>query len=125
MDNNQPEITLTKQTQCCVKCGISRGQMQQPPTVYSFDAEPWPIICQPCYSAGIEQEIKDFQDSEQNTSFQIWPICPHCGHKHVDAWEWQCDSGITNCEHCNNVFHYDRIVTVEYTTTKKQQPSLQ
>lgn len=47
------------------------------------------------------------------------PVCPHCGHKHRDAWEWDSDgSGQTECGECEKPFFWERIVTIEYTTSK-------
>ena len=58
------------------------------------------------------------------TTLQVNPVCPHCGHEHRDAWEWsfgsRCD-GTTlgvECDHCGEEFDCDRVVDVSYTTRK-------
>ena len=43
------------------------------------------------------------------TMLQGSPICPHCGYRHDDAWEWKCDQ-------CNGEFDCERVVDVSYTT---------
>lgn len=43
------------------------------------------------------------------------PICPHCGHKFKDAWEWS-DSGEHECCECGKLFFYERTLYVRWTT---------
>ncbi len=56
-----------------------------------------------------------------DTVLQPWPVCPRCGHKHRDAWEWSLGPGLDgsgehDCDECGNTFHVERVVTVDYTT---------
>lgn len=50
------------------------------------------------------------------------PVCPHCGYKHEDAWEWnfgpslEGDSNGRQCYRCDGVFDCERVVDVSYTT---------
>ena len=50
------------------------------------------------------------------------PVCPHCGYKHDDAWEWnfgpglEGDSNGRECYRCGGVFDCERVVDVSYTT---------
>ena len=58
------------------------------------------------------------------TTLQDSPVCPHCGHEHRDAYEWDfgplLDGRITGreCDSCGEAFDCDLVVTVEYTTKK-------
>jgi len=58
------------------------------------------------------------------TTLQDSPVCPHCGHEHRDAYEWDfgplLEGRITGreCDSCGEVFDCARVVTVEYTTKK-------
>jgi len=47
-------------------------------------------------------------------------ICPWCGHKDRDSWESD-DNGEEECGDCGKEFTYERIVTVEYCTSKKKE----
>lgn len=46
-------------------------------------------------------------------------VCPHCGHVERDAWELQEDSGGAMCMSCGEDFHYERHVTVRYSSEKR------
>jgi len=47
------------------------------------------------------------------TSF---PVCPHCGHEHRDAWEWGDDNEDSECESCDRIFHAYRHVDITWDT---------
>jgi transcription elongation factor Elf1 len=46
-------------------------------------------------------------------------VCPYCGNEETDSWEFS-DDGIHECSVCDNEFSYERILTVEYSTSKKE-----
>lgn len=48
-------------------------------------------------------------------------VCPHCGYKHNDAWEFR--SGEHSCEGCNGVFRVAVETTRTYTTSKAEGES--
>jgi hypothetical protein len=60
--------------------------------------------------------------STHDTKLQPGPVCPHCGFKHDDAWEW--DFGLEfegtsegrQCYRCDGEFDCERVVDVSYTT---------
>ena len=61
------------------------------------------------------------RETMTDTVLQPWPVCPRCGHKHRDAWEWSLGPGLDgsgehDCDECGNTFHVERVVTVDYTT---------
>lgn len=63
--------------------------------------------------------------SKHETTLQPDPVCPHCGHKHRDAWEWNFGPGLDGggdreCESCGETFRCDRIVDVSYTTRQER-----
>ena len=47
-------------------------------------------------------------------------VCPHCGYKFEESWEWE-DEGEATCYGCEQDFTFERHTTVEYTTEKKAQ----
>ncbi len=54
------------------------------------------------------------------------PVCPHCGHRHCDAWEWNFGNGMEgsadhDCDNCGEEFHVEREVTVYFSTTIKPE----
>jgi len=48
-------------------------------------------------------------------------VCPYCGSEHTDSWEYKEDSDEIQCGECEKEFTYERIVTVEYCTSKKKE----
>lgn len=55
------------------------------------------------------------------TTRQDRPVCPHCGYKHDDAWEWNFGLGLdgdtsVRCYHCDELFDCERVIDVSYTT---------
>jgi hypothetical protein len=60
------------------------------------------------------------------TGLQASPVCPHCGHRHDDAWEWNFGAGLEGdstdryCDSCGGMFDCSREVTVYYTTRAAQ-----
>ncbi|MGF7059256.1 hypothetical protein [Brassicibacter mesophilus] len=45
-------------------------------------------------------------------------VCPYCGHKFLDSWEYDDSDNEMYCEECEHEFTYERIVTVEYCSYK-------
>jgi hypothetical protein len=43
-------------------------------------------------------------------------VCPHCGHKHRDSWEY--GEGEHDCALCERPFDLTRDVSVTYSTEK-------
>jgi len=61
------------------------------------------------------------QLDERDTRLQHVPVCPHCGYKHKDAWEWNFGPGVEGdtehrCDSCDRDFHVQREVSIYYTT---------
>ena len=59
-----------------------------------------------------------------DTKLQPFPVCPSCGHRHDNAFEWDFGpywEGDTehDCDNCGKPMSCERIVTVEYTTKAK------
>ena len=66
----------------------------------------------------------------ENTEYEREPVCPHCGFKHKDSWEWDFGPGMEGedtfeCGECEKEFICIRNVEVTYTTksptTRKEQ----
>lgn len=45
-------------------------------------------------------------------------ICPYCGHKFLDSDNWE-EKGEEYCIQCKNDFTYERVVTIDYESYKK------
>lgn len=50
-------------------------------------------------------------------------ICPYCGNIDRDSFE-RSDEDTTECMRCGGIIHYQRIVTIEYTTEPVKPPKL-
>lgn len=56
-----------------------------------------------------------------DTTHTEFPVCPHCGHEHLDAWEWDLGPGIDgegehDCGACERPFFVTRHAHITYTT---------
>lgn len=60
-------------------------------------------------------------DNEIDHEFTENVVCPYCGYNVSDCWELQSDSADHECEQCKSTFEYERVVTVDYTTSKKKK----
>ncbi len=59
--------------------------------------------------------------TDQDTALTPQPVCPHCGHKERDAWEWNFGNLLEgshrgDCNSCGETFTTEREVSVYYTT---------
>ena len=50
-----------------------------------------------------------------------YPVCPHCGNEHRDAWEWDFGPGVegecvTWCHSCGGEMSVSKMVTITYTS---------
>jgi DNA-directed RNA polymerase subunit RPC12/RpoP len=41
-------------------------------------------------------------------------VCPHCGHEHLESWEWADSDDESECEHCGGHFFHERTISVNY-----------
>lgn len=48
------------------------------------------------------------------------PLCPYCGHKAQDAWEWGADteSGTHECGNCEKEYVWRMHIMVRYSTNE-------
>ena len=61
--------------------------------------------------------------AEFETQYEREPVCPHCGHKHRDSWEWDFGDGMEGeatfeCESCEKEFVCSKTVQISYSTQK-------
>ena len=47
-------------------------------------------------------------------------VCPWCGYEFSDSWEWSDYEEDVECHKCGKLFYYERILTVEYKTTRER-----
>ncbi len=52
--------------------------------------------------------------------FNKYAVCPYCGYKHKDSWEWD-ESGETECGECGKAFTYTAYMERTFTTSPKEQ----
>jgi hypothetical protein len=47
-------------------------------------------------------------------------VCPHCGHRYEDSWDYCPDSEPAeyDCEFCGGAFRVTANISVNYTTVK-------
>jgi DNA-directed RNA polymerase subunit RPC12/RpoP len=48
-------------------------------------------------------------------------VCPHCGFKFSDSWEWTGDDGDDECLECGKTFFWERMVEITYSTSIKKE----
>ena len=63
-----------------------------------------------------DKKIDPFWDCFCNNEL----VCPYCGYEHSDSWEYDSDSGEAECDKCGKEFDYCRNVSVDYTTSRKE-----
>lgn len=72
-------------------------------------------------SAGVRRLAADIDRSPGPKELQQNIICPYCGHVYRDSFE-RSDEDTTECQICGGTIHYERIVTIEYTTEPVKPP---
>ncbi|GBF73076.1 hypothetical protein PA598K_01361 [Paenibacillus sp. 598K] len=55
---------------------------------------------------------------DYDTEETVYAICPHCGYRDADCFEWTPDVHTHNCGKCNHKFTYERHVEISYTTRR-------
>lgn len=62
-----------------------------------------------------------------DTEYQNDAVCPYCGYRHQDTWEFFCDDENlqreVDCQSCGKTFLLVRHVSVEYTTCVLKEKS--
>ena len=82
-------------------------------------------LCKSCAAAYDEKERKELRervredesDEPVYTQNEDEVICPYCGYKFSDSWEFP-DEGTTECSDCEREFSYGRNVVVTYSTSR-------
>jgi DNA-directed RNA polymerase subunit RPC12/RpoP len=59
----------------------------------------------------------ELEKKEFDTSYTDQIICPHCGYKFHDSWEYG-ESGELDCPECEKSLFMEKSVSVYYTTRK-------
>lgn len=56
--------------------------------------------------------------------FDCWKqdqiVCPYCGYKNEDSWEYNEDDTSAFCGSCDNEFKLSVNISVDYSTEKKE-----
>ncbi len=67
------------------------------------------------------EEITVNYEKEIDHEYTDEIVCPFCGYKFSDSWEYEGDSediGLLECDDCNKSFYATRNVSVDYCTEK-------
>lgn len=72
-------------------------------------------------TAGVRPLVAELNASPEANEFERDIICPFCGHVDRDSFE-RSDEDTVECDVCGGTIHYERIVTVEYTTKPVKPP---
>lgn len=74
------------------------------------------------HPAGAQEDCFCKRDGEFETEWQNEAVCPHCGYRHRDSWEFytqgDCDDIEVGCHSCGKDFSLSRHVSVDYSTHK-------
>ena len=71
--------------------------------------------------AGVRPLAAKLDTSPEPREFEPNIICPYCGNIDLASFE-RSDEDTTECMECGGTIHYQRIVTVEYTTEPVKPP---
>lgn len=71
--------------------------------------------------AGVRPLVTKLDTSPEVREFEPNIICPYCGNIDLDSFE-RSDEDTTECGECGGTIHYQRIVTIEYTTEPVKPP---
>lgn len=72
-------------------------------------------------SAGVRRLAADIDKSPGPKELEQNINCPYCGHVYRDSFE-RSDEDTVECDVCGGTIHYERIVTIEYTTEPVKPP---
>lgn len=68
----------------------------------------------------MSDEVRAIDDIDHEYTDEV--VCPHCGHKHRDSYDFFGDSDEdvnAECDECGGVFVATRNVSIDYSTRKK------
>ena len=106
----------------CKNCGKHKSELNEPPWAIRLPDNSWGIICKQCWEVEIEKQIKEFQESEKNTTCEIEIICPFCGYANDTNHECYDDGEHEfTCSRCCNDFIVETCVLITYSTYKKDE----
>ncbi len=71
--------------------------------------------------AGVRPLAVKLNTSPEPREFELNIICPYCGNTDLASFE-RGDEDTIECGECGGTIHYQRIVTVEYTTEPVKPP---
>jgi len=74
----------------------------------------------PCWENKKQKFIANYTGDECDIEYTSETVCPYCGYANGNSWELSDNEGEITCGRCESDFEYERIVTVEYCTSKKK-----
>ena len=73
-------------------------------------------ICDECY--GEQAKLRAWENEQYETDNLI---CPWCGYENINSWELSDGEDDYECPACGEVFTYERVVDVHYTSKKRAE----
>ncbi len=96
----------------CDKCGMTKEESIK--NNISLVHREEGLICDNCFKKIVDERLKTFEGS---TQYEDDIMCPYCGSKYGDCWEWK-ESGEYDCDDCKNKFEFCRNIETSYSTSK-------
>lgn len=62
------------------------------------------------------QKVYEWENEQYKKGYLT---CPWCGYEERDSWEIPDEDGDYECPACGNVFEYERVVEITYTSQKR------
>jgi hypothetical protein len=109
---NKPEMETKDH---CVDCKAHRSTLTEIPWGHGDG-----ILCKPCRRLRVAKQIEKWEQGDMDHSYTDEIVCPYCGSEQGDSWELSDDSGDLECGNCDKEFTYERDITVNYTTSRKE-----
>lgn len=77
------------------------------------------LWCDDCWKTKIDLRVKDFKG---DTSYTSEIVCPYCGHKVMDSWEYNSRThDDIDCSDCGKNFDFEVHMSVDYSSSKKEE----
>ena len=101
----------------CDDCGMTRKECDEKGINLIHRCEG--LICSPCWKERMDKAIKEFDGDTEYTS-EI--VCPYCGYKFGDSYEYHENNGDEiECHDCENKFTLNIHFSVDYSTSKLEE----
>lgn len=98
----------------CYRCDVCHRKPAQDDQLCTYSKDV--VRCNACEKKRLDKLIAKFKRNPPDTDNQNEAICPHCGYKHMDSWEYE--EGEHECSQCERAFELTKRMWVTFTTRK-------